>query len=555
MTEQNQDPEATFRRQAPPPPAKPPAGADNANYRTPGGESDTGEPAGSEQNPRTQSIPQSSQPTEPLTGWHRPDGSEHARPEMLGETSNEDSAGKTWTGAASQQTGYSDASPYGQQNPYGQQSSYGQQPPYGGHNPYGQHGSVPYYASDASTGTQAPKRAGKKRFGSGTLVAGMLLAGLAGGGVAVGAQSLAGDIPPSSVASGSAEQLIVNNTDSVNEITAAAAKASPSVVTISVASGNSGGSGSGIILDKEGHILTNTHVVTLGGQAADPNVEVRTSDGKVHQASIVGTDPLSDLAVIKIDAQGLTPASFADSSELNVGDTAIAIGAPLGLSGTVTDGIISTLSRTISVSSSEVPEEPQEEEAPNPGDQWNFQFPEDSGNQSSGQGSIYLNVIQTDAAINHGNSGGALVNTNGEVIGVNVAIASASQDSGSIGVGFAIPSSYAERIAQDLIADGKATHGYLGVTVTAKAAEASSGGTQFSVGAEVAGVSGGSPAEKAGLREGDVITAVGERVIEDSLSLTAAIREQPVGDTVTLKVLRGGEEQSIDVTVGENPES
>ncbi|WP_139004786.1 S1C family serine protease [Arthrobacter crystallopoietes] len=555
MTEQNQDPEATFRRQAPPPPAKPPAGADNANYRTPGGESDTGEPAGSEQNPRTQSIPQSSQPTEPLRGWHRPDGSEHARPEMLGETSNEDSAGKTWTGAASQQTGYSDASPYGQQNPYGQQSSYGQQPPYGGHNPYGQHGSVPYYASDASTGTQAPKRAGKKRFGSGTLVAGMLLAGLAGGGVAVGAQSLAGDIPPSSVASGSAEQLIVNNTDSVNEITAAAAKASPSVVTISVASGNSGGSGSGIILDKEGHILTNTHVVTLGGQAADPNVEVRTSDGKVHRASIVGTDPLSDLAVIKIDAQGLTPASFADSSELNVGDTAIAIGAPLGLSGTVTDGIISTLSRTISVSSSEVPEEPQEEEAPNPGDQWNFQFPEDSGNQSSGQGSIYLNVIQTDAAINHGNSGGALVNTNGEVIGVNVAIASASQDSGSIGVGFAIPSSYAERIAQDLIADGKATHGYLGVTVTAKAAEASSGGTQFSVGAEVAGVSGGSPAEKAGLREGDVITAVGERVIEDSLSLTAAIREQPVGDTVTLKVLRGGEEQSIDVTVGENPES
>jgi putative serine protease PepD len=579
MTEHNQDPEATFRRQVPPPPAKPPAAADvNADYRTPAGEPDRGEPAGSEQNSRTQSLPQSSQPTEPLTGWHRPDGSDHAQSGTFGETNNEDSGSQTRPGAASQQTGYSEASPYGQQNSYGQQSSYGQQHQYGGHNPYGQqsayghsgsygqsdasseagygqHGSAPYYASAASTGTQTPKGAARKRFGSGTLVAGMLLAGLAGGGVAVGAQSLAGDVAPSSVASGSAEQLIVNNTDSVNEITAAAAKASPSVVTISVASGNSGGSGSGIILDKEGHILTNTHVVTLGGQAAEPNVEVRTSDGKVHRASIVGTDPLSDLAVIKIEAQGLTPASFADSSELNVGDTAIAIGAPLGLSGTVTDGIISTLSRTISVSSSEVPEAPEEEAAPNPGDQWNFQFPEDSGNQSSGQGSIYLNVIQTDAAINHGNSGGALVNTNGEVIGVNVAIASASQDSGSIGVGFAIPSSYAERIAQDLIADGKATHGYLGVTVTAKAAEASRGGTQFSVGAEVAGVSGGSPADKAGLREGDVITGVGERVIEDSLSLTAAIREQPVGDTVTLKVLRGGEEQSIDVTVGENPES
>ncbi|MCW2132776.1 S1C family serine protease [Arthrobacter sp. VKM Ac-2550] len=569
MTEHNQDPEATFRPQVPPQPAKPPTAADaNADYRTPAGESDRGEPAGSEQNPRTQSLPQSSQPTEPLTGWHRPDGSDHSQSGTFGETTDEDSASQTRHGAASPPTGYSDASPYGQQNPYGQQQ-------YGGHNPYGQqsayghsgsygqsdasskagygqHGSTPYYASAASTGTQTPKRAAGKRFGSGTLVAGMLLAGLAGGGVAVGAQSLAGDVPPSSVVSGSAEQLIVNNTDSVNEITAAAAKASPSVVTISVASGNSGGSGSGIILDKEGHILTNTHVVTLGGQAADANVEVRTSDGKVHRASIVGTDPLSDLAVIKIEAQGLTPASFADSSELNVGDTAIAIGAPLGLSGTVTDGIISTLSRTISVSSSEVPEE---EETPNPGDQWNFQFPEDSGNQPSGKGSIYLNVIQTDAAINHGNSGGALVNTNGEVIGVNVAIASASQDSGSIGVGFAIPSSYAERIAQDLIADGKATHGYLGVTVTAKAAEASRGGTQFSVGAEVAGVSGGSPADKAGMREGDVITGVGERVIEDSLSLTAAIREQPVGDTVTLKVLRGGEEQSIDVTVGENPEN
>ncbi|HEX2248222.1 MAG TPA: trypsin-like peptidase domain-containing protein, partial [Arthrobacter sp.] len=508
MTEHNQDPEANFRPQVPPPPSKPPAGADaNADYPTTAGQSDSGEPAGDEQNPRTQSLPQSSQSTEPLSGWHRPDGSEPAHD------------------AAPQQAGYSEASPYGQQssygqhpygghNPYGQQSGYGHSGSYGqsgasAEGGYGQHGSVPYYASTAAAGPQDSKPAARKRFGSGTLVAGMLLAGLAGGGVAVGAQSLTGDVAPSSVSSGSAEQLIVNNTDSVNEITAAAAKASPSVVTISVASGNSGGSGSGIILDKEGHILTNTHVVTLGGQASDPNVEVRTSDGKVHRATVVGTDPLSDLAVIKIEAQGLTPASFADSSELNVGDTAIAIGAPLGLSGTVTDGIISTLSRTISVSSSEVPEE---EEAPNPGDQWNFQFPEDSGNQSSGQGSIYLNVIQTDAAINHGNSGGALVNTNGEVIGVNVAIASASQDSGSIGVGFAIPSSYAERIAQDLIADGEATHGYLGVTVTAKAAEASRGGTQFSVGAEVAGVSGGSPADKAGLREGDVITGVGDRV-------------------------------------------
>ena len=129
--------------------------------------------------------------------------------------------------------------------------------------------------------------------------------------MAVGAQSLAGG-SVASVAGASAQQLIVNNTDSVNEITAAAAKASPSVVTISVASGNSGGSGSGIILDGEGHILTNTHVVTLGGRASNPTLEVRSSDGQVHEAKVVGTDPLSDLAVIKIEADGLTPASFAN---------------------------------------------------------------------------------------------------------------------------------------------------------------------------------------------------------------------------------------------------
>jgi putative serine protease PepD len=146
--------------------------------------------------------------------------------------------------------------------------------------------------------------------------------------------------------------VIVNNTESVNAVTAAAQKASPSVVTISVSSGSSGGTGSGIILDTEGHILTNTHVVTLDGAAADAAVEVRTSDGEVYKATIVGTDPLSDLAVIKIDAQGLTPATLGDSGAVNVGDTAIAIGAPLGLSGTVTDGIVSAVNRTIETESS-----------------------------------------------------------------------------------------------------------------------------------------------------------------------------------------------------------
>jgi putative serine protease PepD len=514
MSEHNRDGDSRYNREVPPQPQTPPASGQGFADR-----SSSADQAPAASSPGdTQSLPASPQSGQQASGWQRPDGS------------GQRAYGQTVYGQGGGQGQFPPSAPA-----YGQYSgqSFGQQQAFGA-------GPAP-----------APKPSVKKRFGSGTLVAGMLLAGLAGGGVAVGAQSMAGG-SVASVAGASAQQLIVNNTDSVNEITAAAAKASPSVVTISVASGNSGGSGSGIILDGEGHILTNTHVVTLGGQASNPTLEVRTSDGQVHEAKVVGTDPLSDLAVIKIEADGLTPASFANSDKLNVGDTAIAIGAPLGLSGTVTDGIISTLSRTISVSSSEAP---QEEQSPAPNDQWNFQFPDDNSgsNSSSSKGSIYLNVIQTDAAINHGNSGGALVDTKGDVIGVNVAIASASQDSGSIGVGFAIPGNYAQRIADELIKNGKATHGYLGVSVTAKASSNSSGGTQFSVGAEVADVVKGSPAEDAGLRKGDVITAVEGRVIEDSVSLTAAIREHAVGSTVPLKVLRGGTEQTVDVKIGENP--
>lgn len=515
MSEHNRDGDPRYNPAVPPQPQTPPASGQGHTDRPSSADQAPGAPASGD----TQSIPTSAQATQPISGWQRPDGS------------GQRAYGQPSYGQGGSQGQYPQSAPsYGQYpgQSFGQPQSFGAGP------------------------APAAKPSAKKRFGSGTLVAGMLLAGLAGGGVAVGAQSLAGG-SVASVAGASAQQLIVNNTDSVNEITAAAAKASPSVVTISVASGNSGGSGSGIILDGEGHILTNTHVVTLGGQASNPTLEVRTSDGQVHEAKVVGTDPLSDLAVIKIEADGLTPASFADSDKLNVGDTAIAIGAPLGLSGTVTDGIISTLSRTISVSSSEAP---KEEQSPAPNDQWNFQFPDENSNgnsSSSSGGSIYLNVIQTDAAINHGNSGGALVDTKGDVIGVNVAIASASQDSGSIGVGFAIPGNYAQRIADELIKNGKATHGYLGVSVTAKASDNSSGGTQFSVGAEVADVVNGSPADEAGLRKGDVITAVEDRVIEDSVSLTAAIREHAVGSTVALKVLRGGNEQTVDVKIGENP--
>ena len=430
------------------------------------------------------------------------------------------------------------ASPSGPAHP-GAQPQPQNQPFYGSGQGQHQYG-TPAYAPAAAS---APRR-----FGAGTLVAGMLLAGLLGGGVAVGADALL-DNDSQTSSSGQPRSVVVNNEDSVNAVTAAAVKASPSVVTIDVSASGGSGTGSGIILDDEGHILTNTHVVTLGGTVASPTIEVQDNEGRVFTATIVGTDPLSDLAVIKVDAPNLTPATLGDSDDLNVGDTVIAIGAPLGLSGTVTDGIVSTLNRTISVQSSAAPESESDGSGEDDGNGFRFAPPDGSSqNQTSAGNSIYLDVIQTDAAINHGNSGGALVNTSGDIIGVNVAIASASEESGSIGVGFAVPISYAERVAQEIIRDGSATHGFLGVSVTPATASDSS---TFTVGAEVAeNPAAGTPAAQAGLKTGDVITAVNGIPVTDAQSLTAAIRMQAAGSKVTIDYARGTSTDSTDVTLG-----
>ncbi|MHA7153686.1 S1C family serine protease [Arthrobacter sp. TMN-50] len=418
----------------------------------------------------------------------------------------------------------------------------------------GAYSSGAFYGSALPPATLPPKR-DKKRVGAATLVSGMLVAGLLGGGVVAGVDYLVEQQSPLPASTaGQSQSVVVNDTESVNEVTGAAVKASPSVVTIAVSGAGSGGSGSGIVLDKEGHILTNTHVVTLGGQVSDAAVEIRTNDGRVFPAEIVGTDPLSDLAVIKVDAPDLQPATLADSDALNVGDVAIAIGAPLGLSGTVTDGIISTLNRTISVASSAVPEELSDAPAEEEGDGFNFLPPEGTETpQTQPQGSIYLNVIQTDAAINQGNSGGALVDADGSVIGVNVAIASAgsAESTGNIGVGFSIPINYAERVAQEIIANGSASHGFLGVSVSPSASENTNGETSFSVGAEVAEVTEGSPAATAGLQQGDIITSVAGQPISDPRGLTAAVRMQAEGDTVPVEFQRNGEPQTVDVTVGQ----
>ncbi len=322
--------------------------------------------------------------------------------------------------------------------------------------------------------------------------------------------------------------ITINNPESISWATGAAAKASQSVVTISVDGSGSSGIGSGVILSADGYILTNTHVVTLEGATTSASIQVKFSDGRIVAARLVGTDPTNDLAVVKVDAAGLQPATFADSSKLNVGDAVLAIGAPLGLDATVTKGIISTLNRTIDEASS----------APN---------------AAASGATIHMSVIQTDAAINPGNSGGALVDSNGDVIGINVAIATASATSlggqaGSIGVGFAIPANVAQRIADDIMANGKATHGLLGAQIynNAKANAVDA----FSNGAKVDSLTAGGPGETAGLKKGDVITMLNDSKVTTASDLTALVRQQPAGATVKLTILRGTSTISITVVLG-----
>ncbi len=329
--------------------------------------------------------------------------------------------------------------------------------------------------------------------------------------------------------------VIVNNAESVSWVTAAAAKASPSVATISVSSASGGGNGSGVFLTADGYLLTNTHVVTLDGATSSVEVEVKTYDGHIYPAKVVGTDPTNDLAVLKVSAPiQFTPVEFADSNALNVGDATVAIGAPLGLSNTVTKGIVSALNRTIQVASAA---------APDNSNGGGLQFYSGSGD------SINLRVIQTDAAINPGNSGGALLNQQGQLIGINVAIANAGGTSGSIGVGFAIPSNVAKRIAQEIMATGTASHGLLGAMVSDSAN--SDAAASFSVGAKVVKLTTGGAAEKGGMREGDIVTKFNGAAITSASELTAAVRQERAGAKATLELIRDGKTLTLSVVLGD----
>lgn len=271
--------------------------------------------------------------------------------------------------------------------------------------------------------------------------------------------------------------------------------------------------GSGVILSDDGYILTNYHVI----EGAD-KLQVVASGGE-YEAKVVGTDPSSDLAVIKIEASGLPAVEIGSSSDLVTGEWVMAVGSPFGLEQSVSTGIVSAVSRS------------------------------SSSLYSSESEAIYTNMIQTDAAINPGNSGGALVDKNGKLIGINTLIASTSGSSS--GVGFAIPVDYAMKIAEQIIAGQTPSHAQLGVSLTTvNSSVAARYNLPVSEGAYVTRVTSNSGASKAGIAEGDIITKVGDSKVTSASDLIIAVRSHNPGDTVSVTFNRSGSEQTVDVVLG-----
>ena len=334
---------------------------------------------------------------------------------------------------------------------------------------------------------------------------------------------------PTNLNGGTVATVPVSNS-SGTDWTDVAAAVSPAVVTIQAQGASSGGTGSGVVYDAQGDIVTNYHVIAsaLGGG----QIQVTLADGRLYGAVVVGHDKTTDLAVIRLEnpPSDLTVARFASSANLEVGAPVMAIGAPLGLSNTVTTGIVSALNRPVEVS-----------------------VDEDSSSQDSTQASsdlVVTNAIQIDASINPGNSGGPLFDASGAVIGINSSIKSLSSSSdgqaGSIGLGFAIPSDLVVSIADQLIASGSASHGMLGVTV--KAATTTVGSDTY-VGAEVQDVSAGSGASAAGIRAGDVIVKVEGQEVTSPKQLIGYVRRYKAGDTISMTIVRNGQTQDVSVRI------
>ncbi|WP_308207060.1 S1C family serine protease [Mycolicibacterium psychrotolerans] len=361
------------------------------------------------------------------------------------------------------------------------------------------------------------------------VLAGAAAIAIAGGGIGAATAVAVQDHAPSSATSPSAErvQALKPAADAApGSVEQVAATVMPSVVKLQITTGQGVAEGSGIVLSPDGLILTNNHVVapatesgTAGAQPAafdggDTTSTVTFSDGRSVPFTVVGTDPTGDLAVVRAQAvTGLTPIAIGSSKDVRIGQEVVAIGSPLGLQGTVTKGIVSALNRPV------------------------------TAGEGGGDSGVVLEALQTDAAINPGNSGGPLVNMKGELIGVNSAGASTGSGGGSIGLGFAIPSDQAKRIADELISSGTASHGSLGVQLSTDGGDAA--------GAAVADVVAGSPAAQAGLSSDSVITKIDDQVIDGPEALAAAVRSKAPGDQVSVTYQDGsGATRTTQVTLG-----
>ena len=429
------------------------------------------------------------------------------------------------------------------QQPYqGQQTHVGS--PYmsvpttpGGYAPAGAPTGESFYAASKATGADSGTTRRRRGPGWFALVASVLVASLLGAGGAVtavrymdargGHASSHSSTAPTAIATGSTTKT-VNSAGQAPDWEAVSAAVSNAVVSIAVATDKGEALGSGVIFDKEGHIITNNHVV-----AGASKIQVTLADGRVYDAETTGTDPATDLAVIQLkDApDNLTVAQLGDSDKLATGQDVMAIGNPLGLSSTVTTGIISALDRPVVNSQSE--------------------------DGSSGS-AVYTNAIQIDAAINPGNSGGPLFDEKGRVIGITSSIATMSRSgggeggSGSIGIGFAIPVKLADKVAKQLIKSGTATHAYLGVTLDTAGATADG---EKRGGAKITSVESGSPADKAGLKTNDVVIAIDGKTTAQGSALTGYVRQYSANDKVKLTIIRDSKKQDIDVTLAERKDA